>query len=209
MVPMVEEALDLDFSHRPIRPVLPVAGAVAHRIPRPASRAIAVTAIQKVLCIDGRSQRRTGQVHQCVCTRGNAEWPFRAVPLRYVTAPDQCSPVALRLQARRQRCEVGVQVDGVGVGRHLVDAAGRGFLPSVPAAVSTSAARHRDRSRHRGRVSAVAVLALPRRAVGCWWSDPTLGGGWSGLALRTLLSHGIAGMAHIDEEARIFVVARR
>jgi hypothetical protein len=54
MVQMVEEALDIDFYHIPILSVLQGAGEVADRLQRPASGAIAVPALQQVLCIARR-----------------------------------------------------------------------------------------------------------------------------------------------------------
>ena len=66
MVQMVKEAFDVDFSHIPIPSILQIEGQVSDRIQRPPSWAIAVTAIQKVLRIDGSSQLRTGQLHQCI-----------------------------------------------------------------------------------------------------------------------------------------------
>ena len=54
MVHVVKEALDISLSQVAIPSVLEVEGEVADRIQRPPSGAIAVTALQKILLIDGR-----------------------------------------------------------------------------------------------------------------------------------------------------------
>src|SRR4029077_4228392 len=59
MVKMVEKALNVGVYHITIAPVLQVEGEVFDRIPRPAPGSIAVTAVQKVLLIDGSHQPRT------------------------------------------------------------------------------------------------------------------------------------------------------
>ena len=68
-VHVVQEALDSSLSQGALPSVLAVQGAVADRLQRPPSGAIAVTTIQKVLRIDCCQQLRTGQLHQFIFER--------------------------------------------------------------------------------------------------------------------------------------------
>jgi hypothetical protein len=66
---MIQEAFDISLYQRALPSVLEVKGAVADRIQRPPSGAIAVTTIQKVLLLDCCQQLRTGQLHQFIFER--------------------------------------------------------------------------------------------------------------------------------------------
>ena len=58
MIHVVEEAFYVGFNNVPIAPVLKVEGEVLDRMLRASSGPIAVTALQKVLLIDGSHQLR-------------------------------------------------------------------------------------------------------------------------------------------------------
>ena len=58
---------------------------------------------------------------------------------------------------------------GIRLGRAVVDPTGSGLVQVLPAVASRGASRHRYRSRNRCCLSARAVLAIPRREVGCMW----------------------------------------
>ena len=72
LVHMRDEALDIRFYAGAIPSVWEGAGEVTDRLQRPPSSAIAVTAIEKVLRVDCRSQLRAGQWPEFVCQRGTA-----------------------------------------------------------------------------------------------------------------------------------------
>jgi hypothetical protein len=133
MVPRLDAAFDRSVSQGAIPSVLEVEGEVVDRIQRPPSSARAVTTSQKVLRLDGRSQLRAGQVHQCVFQGGDASGPFRAVGLRNVTASDQFGPVALGFSPRHQGREVAVQVGALRLCRPVVSPTGRCRMQGVPA----------------------------------------------------------------------------
>src|SRR5262249_20132632 len=65
----IEEALDIGLYQIAISSVLQIEGEVADRLQRTASGSVAVTALQKILLIDGRQQLRTGQLHQFIFER--------------------------------------------------------------------------------------------------------------------------------------------
>jgi hypothetical protein len=133
MVHVLAAALDLSCYQGAIPSVLAVASAVAHRLQRPPSGALAVTALQKIWRIAGRQPLRTGQVHAFLFQSGQASGPCRAVRFRHGTASDPCGPVALRFSPRHHCRNVAVQVRGIGVCCPLVSPTGCLLVQGLPA----------------------------------------------------------------------------
>jgi len=131
--PGVTAAWDSGRSQVAIASVWPSAGEGADRLPRAASGAIAVPALQTILRIDGRAQRRTGPWHQLIVACRPSYGPCRAVCLGHGTASAQGGPVAVCLQARRPGLPVGLQVHRSCLGRALRDPPGRGRVQVLPA----------------------------------------------------------------------------
>jgi len=71
---------------------------------------------------------------EAVCkAHRNPKGPFRAVCLRYVTAPDQFGPVAVRVETLDQCRDGGLEVDLVRVRGEAIDLTG-GLRVQVPPA---------------------------------------------------------------------------
>jgi hypothetical protein len=174
LVPRLAAALDLSLSQRAIPSVLAGTGAGTDRLPRPPSGARAVPTIQTILRRDGCQPLRTGQWHPCVCQGGHASGPGRGLaawtsvgpvwPGSALFAPVapmlRCGPARWRPRRRPSR------------GPPLAASVCRACQPSCRRAAS----QHRSSSRNRGRWSAVAVWARPRREGGGWGSAPPVSG---------------------------------
>ena len=132
-VHVVQDALDSSLSQGALPSVLAVQGAVADRLQRPPSGALAVPTLQKVLRIDCGQELRTGQWHPLVFQGGHASGPFRAVGLRHGTASDHCGPVALRVQPLHPCRDGALQVGGLGACGHVVHPTGRLCVQGLPA----------------------------------------------------------------------------
>ena len=90
-------------------------------------------ALQKVFFVDCTQQLGTGQLHELVFQRRDAQRSRLSVLLGDVDAPDQLRPVAPRFHSLRQLGDVALQVGGVDLCRQPVDAAGRVLVQVLPA----------------------------------------------------------------------------
>lgn len=132
LVPRVDAAWHVRLNQGALRPVVQVKSAGAHRIQCPTSGSIAVTTIQNVWRIDCWQELRTGQWHTFSFERRHTSWPFRAIFLWNVPASDQLGPGALRLQALRQGCDIGMPSCCIGLRCHVVPTTGRLRVPVAP-----------------------------------------------------------------------------
>ena len=79
MIHVLEEAPDIGFHHVVVTAILEFVRKLDHRLLRAATRPIAVTTVEQVLLVDRTQQLGTGQLHEFVLQRRDAErslFPF-------------------------------------------------------------------------------------------------------------------------------------
>jgi len=165
VVHRVKEALASGLYPIALSSVLQSEGEVADRIQRPASGALAVPALQKILRLDCRPQLRPGSLPPCIFERRYAAWPFLPGCLGNITASDQFGPVTLRLQTLRQCLTVGLQVHGLRLSRDVLTPTGSGLVQVLPAGAAP--------------VGIQAPLQIPQPVwlvSACWVGSPPQGG---------------------------------
>ena len=133
VVDVLEEPADIGFHQ-----VAELAGRqrhaeIAHRVLGAPARAVAMGAVEEVFLVDRPQELGTGQLHEFIFQRRDAQRPFFSVLFRYVDAPDEFRPVAPGFHALRQVGDVAFQIGCVSLRRQPIDATGRLLIQAVPA----------------------------------------------------------------------------